>query len=168
MIRQALLIASVIPALLAGCGSGSDPATAPACAPLPPASPVPGASGGQGTAYAATLYAGLGEISNRTNDLLQRWPAAEPANNADFRNAFAAYASEVICLAANMRDLAVPGPGYDDFHRPFAAAMDEQIAVATLGRDAVRQRNVTRYREWRIREEALAPQVRNAFPYLPK
>lgn len=167
MIRQALLLAVALPSLLTACGSGPGTATA-ACTPLREASAIPDASGGQGTAYAATLYAGLGEISNSTNALFQRWPATEPANTPEFRDSFATYASRVICLATNMRDLPVPGAAFDDFHRPFAAAMDEQIAIATLGRDAVRQRNVTRYREWRTREESLAPQIRNAFAHLPR
>jgi len=168
VIGRSLLLAATIPMFMSACGSGPPPADIAGCTPLAAASPVPGATGGQGTAYAATLYAGLGEISNRTNDLVQRWPASEPSASQEFRGAFAAYASRVICLATNMRDLPVPGPAFDDFHRSFAAAMDEQIAIATAGRDAVRQRNVTRYREWRTRQESLAPQIRSAFDFLPR
>lgn len=167
MIRAALLVAIALPVLLTACRSGSDTVSA-ACTPLREASPIRDASGGQGTAYAAALYAGLGEIANGTNDLLERWPASEPANSAEFRAAFATYASRVICLATNMRDLPIPGPAFDDFHRPFSVAMNQQIAIATAGRDAVRQRNVTRYRQWRARQESLAPQIRDAFAYLPK
>ena len=154
--------------ILSACAAPAAPA-ASACEPLPIASVgVSGAQGGQGSPYAATLYGGLATISNDTNDIRLRWPDDEPAQDSKFRDDFATYANTIVCTAHALVAVPVPDASYNDFAAAFDKVMNDQADIAELGRTAVQQRNVTKYREWIDRQNAQPGRLRDAFTLLPR
>jgi hypothetical protein len=154
--------------ILSACAAPAAPA-ASACEPLPIASVgVSGAQGGQGSPYAATLYGGLATISNDTNDIRLRSPDDEPAQDSKFRDDFATYANTIVCTAHALVAVPVPDASYNDFAAAFDKVMNDQADIAELGRTAVQQRNVTKYREWIDRQNAQPGRLRDAFTLLPR
>ncbi|HXU24954.1 MAG TPA: hypothetical protein VN697_13080 [Tepidiformaceae bacterium] len=166
LLAAAFLIVAML--LISACAVPASPAV-PACEPLPIASAgVSGAQGGQGSPYAATLYGGLATISNATNDIRLRWPDDEPSQDTRFRADFAVYANTIICTANALLAVPPPDASYHDFAVAFDKVMNDQADIAELGRTAVQQRNVTKYREWIDRQNAQPGRLRDAFALLPR
>lgn len=147
--------------LLAGCGGdGSFPAPAECAqaAPLPTATPgIP-----QRGAYFGALRNGADELESQLGELRANWPSGNFSRKAEFRLDFARYSDETRCVATYMRDLQPPGPEFAAFDENLGKALDDLLAHTESGREAVRKRNVSEWRQWRDGVDAKVEAVRTA------
>lgn len=98
----------------------------------------------------------LARVRSSTVDLLQyrdafveEYPDDTFYRRDAFRPDMAAYADQTICLATALRQLQSPIAGFDTWTASLHTALDELIAFTQFGREAVRSRNVSEYREFR-------------------
>jgi hypothetical protein len=61
----------------------------------------------------------------------------------------ARFADDTICTALQLRGIASPVAGLDAWAARLHSALDELIAHTRFGREAVRSRNVSEYRQYR-------------------
>lgn len=81
-----------------------------------------------------------------------------------FRPDMAAFADAIICTASTLRSLESPIAGFDDWTGALHLTLDELISWTRFGREAVRSRNVSEYREFRAElDQRLAAVERVAF-----
>jgi hypothetical protein len=157
----AIAVAGSMLPLLAGCsGEGSFPAPAECvqAAPLPTATPgVP-----QRGAYFSALRNGADELESQLGEFRANWPSGSFSRNTEFRLDFAKYSDETRCMATYMRDLQPPGPEFAAFDENLGKALDDLIAHTEFGRESVRKRNVSEWRQWRDGAEGKVEAVRTA------
>lgn len=142
-----VILAAVV---VAACGGGGstfpDEAACAAPSPLPTSRAQPGVVSAD--AYFRRLQ---GFATN-----LERLRAAERVKyNEDtfyrrdeFRPDFAMYASQTVCTAQIMLDLEPPDARFAEYDATLDAALTELIAHTRAGREAVKKRNVSDYRDW--------------------
>jgi hypothetical protein len=150
-----LFLAALAPALLAiGCGSGSMPGPAVCHKPAPPAtvranSDLP-PSFTRDQPYLSTVSSNVARLQQLRQRHLSQYPTRTFSRAPEFRTDFAEYADDSICTAKNLRDLE-PSPtssriaAYDN---TLDAKLDAFVTHMQFGREAVRKRNVSEYREW--------------------
>lgn len=159
--RLALVCALALP-LLAACGSQTDLPEAPPCSsptPLPTARPNLSAAAAQEFRYRRAIGDGADRLARLLADFRATWPGNKFSSKSEFRSDFATYAGQASCLAGDMRALAAP-PRLADFQQRIGPILDDYLATLDSGRDAVRQRNVTKYREWNAAIDAVAVRLR--------
>lgn len=130
--------------------------------------PVPTSRSVDGMASPAGF---LDRVRTSTVELLRsrdRFAAEYPDDTFYRRDAFrpdmAAFADELICTAAALRSLESPIAGFDDWTASLHLTLDELISFTRSGREAVRSRNVSEYREFRAGlDQRLAAVERVAF-----
>jgi len=135
--------------LAAACGgNGSFPEEA-ACA---PAAPLPTS---RATPGVVAQQAYLGRIQNSTANLESLRAALRAKYDDDtfyrrdeFRPDFADYADKTVCTAQAMLDLSPPHQGFAEYDSALDAALADLIDHTRFGREAVRKRNVSEYRQW--------------------
>lgn len=66
----------------------------------------------------------------------------------EFRPDFAQYASQTVCTAQIMLDLEPPDARFVEYDATLDAALTELIEHTREGREAVKKRNVSDYRDW--------------------
>jgi hypothetical protein len=134
----------------AACGSPSsaipDVPECPAAAPLPTSRTTPGAVSVQ--AFFARVREGTARLYQAREDLRADYPEDTFYRREDFRPDFIAYADETICTSRALRELSAPIPAIEEFERRLDAALSALIDHTLAGRDAVRTRNVSEYRDW--------------------
>ena len=98
----------------------------------------------------------LARVRNRTTDMLRardRFASEYPDDTFYRRDSFrpdmAAFADELICTAEALSQLESPIAGFDDWTGALHLALDELVSWTRFGREAVRSRNVSEYREFR-------------------
>ncbi len=148
-LRFAVLVVPVV-TVLAACGeSTAFPDPAPCPSPVPPSLPSPTSRGvSQFGPYRPALSQGVQRIEALRADFRSRWPLERPSNKQEFRTEFAAFSDQLVCVASGLRDMQAPTPSLVEFDSAIDRALDDVIDSMAAGREAVRQRNVTRYREW--------------------
>ncbi len=65
-----------------------------------------------------------------------------------FRPDFADYASQTVCTAQAMFDLNPPDARFADYNTNLDLLLEDLIAHTRAGREAVKKRNVSDYRDW--------------------
>lgn len=132
------------------CGSPSGAIIAePVCAtpaPLPTSRTTPGTVSVQ--AYFSRIRNGAGALYTAREELRGKYAEDTFYRREEFRPDFAAYADETICTAQGLRELSAPVPSLEEFDRVFDSALADLIEHTAAGREAVRTRNVSAYREW--------------------
>lgn len=135
---------------LAACGSPSsaipEEPECPAAAPLPTSRATPGTVSVQ--AYFSRIREGTGRLYQAREDLRSEYPEDTFYRRERFRPDFIAYADETICTARALRELSAPIPALEEFERRLDEALTALIEHTLAGRDAVRTRNVSAYRDW--------------------
>jgi hypothetical protein len=157
-LRAALILA---PALAACGGNGSFPEPAECITP----SPLPtSANSGETSrrAYEGALLEGVRRLQNYTDDFRGKYPSGNFSRQQEFRLDFADYADRTRCLATYMRGLGVLDPADEGAVRAMNATLDDLLTHTEFGREAVRRRNVSEWRQWRDNVDAKINAVRVA------
>lgn len=142
-----LVLAGLATSLLAAsCGDAPEfPEPAPCVAP----SPVPTTPGrGAATPYFTTVRISVDRIASLRAQLRTAYPGDKFSRASQFRLDFATYADNTICAAEALRDLRPTGANFDAYDRDLDTALDALIAHTAAGREAIRRRNVSDYRDW--------------------
>ncbi|HEU4598333.1 MAG TPA: hypothetical protein VFS26_01175 [Solirubrobacterales bacterium] len=149
-----------VPAFVA-CSGGSSfpsPAECAQAAPLPTATPGAPERG----AYFSALRTGVDDLESELSEFRSNWPSGSFSRDGDFRRDFAKYADETRCKATYLRDMQPPGPELSDYDQSLDAALDDLLSHTAFGREAVRTRNVSEWRQWRDGVDAKIEAVRTA------
>ena len=137
-------------AVLAACGTADANFPAETVCPSPQAVPTsratPGAVSPQ--AFVGRVRAGAAELRRAREELREVYPNDTFYRREAFRPDFAAYADRTLCLAQELRALQAPTERLAAWKARVDGALDELIAHTAAGREAVRRRNVSAYREW--------------------
>lgn len=144
--------------LFAACGGeGAFPPTEPCITPTatPTRAPAPGGHRDPDGAYRQQMRLGLARLESLSMDFRATWPFERPSSRTDFREAFVVYARDLTCLATDLRALEPATPALGEFDTKFDAAMTKTIDVTEAGRQAVKARNTSRFRDWIREVEAL-------------
>lgn len=115
-------------------------------APLPTSRSTPGAVSVQ--AYRSRVREGVATIERLRSDLHQKYPEDTFYRRESFRPDFARYADGTICMARGLKSLAAPDSRFESFDTALDRALDELVSHTEAGREAVRTRNVSEYRDW--------------------
>lgn len=157
--RRMLAAASVIACLplvagAIGCGGSSFPEAEPCVTPTATPSPQ-GSRTPTDNRYRMLTGDGMAELESMSAEIRARWPNDEPSNRVEFRESFAAYVRDITCLATDLKALAPRTEQLAQFDASFDTAMDETIELAEFGREAVKSRNSSTYRQWIRRVDAM-------------
>lgn len=154
----------VISVLFTSCGGAAS--TFPAEAECPAPTPVPTSRSGPGrgspNSYIARLRDSAALLEQLRSDLRSKYPDDTFHQNVEFRPNFAAYADQTVCTAQAMFDLDPPDARFSDYDAKLDALLQDLIAHTRAGREAVRKRNVSDYRDWFRGVDAKIAAVRQA------
>lgn len=147
--------------LLACSGSGSFPEPADCVTPAP--LPTSARSGNTSrSAYESTLQDGVRRLQLYADDFRGKYPSGNFSRQQEFRLDFADYADRTRCLAAYLRDLPPHMPEEEMADAALDVTLGTLLTHTELGREAVRARNVSQWREWRDNVDARINAVRAA------
>jgi hypothetical protein len=143
-------------------GGGSFPEPAQCLTPpaLPTSSRTPGAT--SRIAYNNTLLDGVRRLQSYADDFRGEWPSGNFSRQQEFRLDFADYADQTRCLATYLRDLPPLDGESEQPDAALNAVLDDLLVHTELGREAVRKRNVSEWRDWRDNVDARINAVRAA------
>jgi hypothetical protein len=157
-----VLLASAL--LLGGCGAADS--TFPAEVECAQPAPLPTARGGAGQvfaqAYINSMRTAADSLTSLRSELRATYPEDTFYRKDDFRPDFAAYADQTICTAQAMLSIAPPDARFAAFRERLDTALNALIEHTRAGRDAVRARNVSAYRDWYSGADARISEVREA------
>lgn len=142
-----LLLAGLAASLLAAsCGDAPEfPEPVPCTAPSPvPTIPERNPS----SPYFNTVRVSVDRIATLREQLRSAYPGDKFSRTSEFRLYFATYADNTICAAEALRDLKPTGANFEAYDRDLDAALDALITHTSAGREAIRKRNVSEYRDW--------------------
>jgi hypothetical protein len=160
-----LALLALCGAVLAACGGTSLPEPEPCVDPTPTPTPRPERDEAfRGFVYYRTVERGVATLAEELATFRARWPGDTFYRNPDFRPEFVRYAGRAACLIRDLQALPVPqaSPRFVEFAarvRPLLAQYAEELEA---GREAVRQRNTSKYRAWARATDALAVQLDEA------
>lgn len=144
----AVLASLALGAVACGSPTSAIPAE-PVCAtpaPLPTSRATPGAVSVQ--AYFSRIREATGRLYQIREGLRASYPEDTFYRREAFRPDFIAYADETICTSLALRGLLAPIPALQAFKSRLDEALTALIEHTTAGREAVRTRNVSEYRDW--------------------
>lgn len=157
----ALLGAFVLVLAGTGCGPGADGfpelVDIEECAP-----PAPSRNPDRLQGFRSVVYRETQRIEDLTQQFRARYPNGTFYRRAEFRTDFAEYANEAICIAAGLQKLEQPEADYLPEDANLDAMIGQFIEHTLTGREAVRTRNVSEYRQWNRGVEQKLDQVRTA------
>ena len=149
MSRPGIFAIIVAAAMSPACGSAGNAIPAEVVCGTPV--PVPTSRAAPGSASTRAYWSRLQEGSSRLyqlrEDLRGKYPEDTFYRREDFRPDFVAYADASICLARELLAIAhFPAQG-DAFTDNLIGALDAFVAHSEAGREAIRTRNVSAYRD---------------------
>ncbi|MGH2608736.1 MAG: hypothetical protein ACRDHF_06555 [Tepidiformaceae bacterium] len=151
----------VAPGLLACGGSAAFPE--PAECITPPPLPTSARTGETSRiAYENTLLDGVRRLQNYADDFRAKYPSGNFSRQQEFRLDFAEYADKTRCLTSYMRSLPPVTPAEEQAVTALNLVLDDLLSHTELGREAVRRRNVSEWRQWRDTVDAKINAVRAA------
>lgn len=131
-----------------GGGGGSFPDET-AC---PPPVPLPTSRANSGItsadAFTRRIQGSVMTLERLRSSLRSKYSEDTFYRRAEFRPDFAQYASETVCTAESMLQLSVPDARYAEYKSSLDAALADLVAHTRFGREAVKSRNVSEYRDW--------------------
>jgi hypothetical protein len=135
--------------LAVACGGGNtfpeESECAPA-APLPTVRSRPGIVSQQ--AYEQRIQNSTSNLENLRATLRGKYEDDTFYRRDGFRPDFADYADKTVCTAQAMLDLSPPNTNWTEYDAALDAALADLIDHTRFGREAVRKRNVSEYRQW--------------------
>jgi hypothetical protein len=129
-------------------GCGTPDANFPAATVCPSPQAIPTGRGVSEQAFVGRIRAGVWELAAARERLRAEYPGERFYRRETFRPDFAAYADRTLCLAQELRGLAAPTEPLAAWKAGVDVALEGLIAHTAAGREAVRTRNVSEYREW--------------------
>ena len=151
-------------ALFGGCGAAASSFPEETACPAP--SPVATSRANPGTispqAYLRRLQEAAVTLEKLRAELRVEYPEDTFYRREEFRPDFAEYASQTVCAAQAMFELAPPDARFSAHDAKVDAALTDLIAHTRAGREAVRSRNVSDYRDWYSGVDARIAAVRLA------
>ncbi|MEX1103248.1 MAG: hypothetical protein WED87_03290 [Dehalococcoidia bacterium] len=158
----AALVLLILPTAFACGGGGGFPEPAECLAPaaLPTSGRTPGTV--NRIAYENTLLDGVRRLQVFADDFRGQWPSGDFSRQQQFRVDFADYADQTRCLATYLRDLPPHNPEEQQADVALNAVLDDLLVHTELGREAVRSRNVSEWRQWRDNVDAKINALRAA------
>ncbi len=157
-----ILLLATAPACGTANSSFPPPAECPPPAALPTSQTVAGIA--SPAAFLAEVRASAASLLRLRDDFAARYPDDTFYRREAFRPDMAAFADELICTAEALRALESPIAGFDPWTAALHSALDDLLEHTRFGREAVRTRNVSQYREFRGNLDArLAAVSRVAF-----
>ena len=161
---RALALFTVLAGLMAACGSssgGAFPEEVECALPAPiPTSPRSGAVSGQ--AYTARARTTASTVEQLRTALRAKYSEDTFYRREAFRPDFASYADQTICAAEGFLQFSAPSPEYEKYDADLDRALTELVEHTRFGREAVRSRNVSEYRDWFRQVDAKISAVRTA------
>ena len=149
-VRATALVACCSASLIISCGGA--PASFPeeADCPAPTASPTSRANPGRVSpnSYISEMRNSASRLEQLRANLRSKYPDDTFHQREAFRPDFAEYASETVCTAQAMFDLNPPDARFADYEANLDVLLQDLISHTRAGRDAVRRRNVSDYRDW--------------------
>jgi len=148
-------------ATLAACGNADSAMPEPP--PCPAVTPTPQSAFGRRDplgAFRLAVNQNVARIEKLTSDFRQRYPNGS-FYRGSFRTDFARYIDETVCIALAMHELPLPA-GLATTRDTVDGALDGFIAHQRAGREAVRSRNVSGYKDWSRGIDAQAEALRGA------
>lgn len=143
-----------------GSGAFPEPAECLTPAPLPTSRTTPGAA--SPGSYRGTIRDGVSRMGDALEEFRGNYPTGNFSRQVEFREDFAAYADQTRCTGTYLRDLPPANSMYAERDATLDKALDELLAHTEFGREAVRQRNVSEWRQWRDGVDAKLNAVRDA------
>ena len=140
-------IGAIAGGILVACGEPDSAMPEPG--PCPAASPTPQSAFGRRDplgAFRLTVNQNVIRIEKLTSDFRQQYPNGR-FYRGSFRPDFGHYIDETICIALGMHELPLPA-GLATTQTAFDSALDGFIEHQRAGREAVRSRNVSGYKDW--------------------
>ena len=134
--------------LLSACGGDDSTLPEPLACPTPPTN-VAAAPGQFATQrYFQTIANAQTRLEAVSRGFVDRWPSRKFVRSSPFRVDLAVTSDEAACLARQMVAIVPPAERFDQYDR----ALDDVLAAfaddVALGREAARQRNVSKFRDW--------------------
>lgn len=123
-----------------------DETECPAPVPIATSRANPGTISDQG--YLRRVQSFTVNLERLRSDLRSKYPDDTFYRRDEFRPDFAQYASQTVCTAQSMLELSPPDTRFAEYDSALDAALQELIDHTRDGREAVRSRNVSDYREW--------------------
>lgn len=115
-------------------------------------------------AFLAEVRASTASLLRLRDEFAARYPDDTFYRRDAFRPDMAAFADEMICTAEALRALESPIAGFDAWTAALHTSLDDLLESTRFGREAVRSRNVSEYREFREElDTRLAAVARVAF-----
>jgi hypothetical protein len=157
-----LAVAAILTPTLVACG-GAGAFPEPAECITPPPLPTSSRTGETSrTAYRGVLLDGVRRLQNYADDFRAKYPSGNFSRQQEFRVDFADYADQSRCLANYLRGLGAIDPSDEGAVTAMNATLDDLLAHTEFGREAVRKRNVSEWRQWRDNVDARINAVRAA------
>ena len=148
---KGMLLLAVVAGLTVACGSpasGAFPDEIECVQPAPVATSQQAPGTVSPAAYLARMRSGSETMERLRSGLRAKYAEDTFYRRDAFRPDFAAYADNTICTAQGMFDLAAPDARYEKYEADLDAALTALIEHTRAGREAVRARNVSEYRDW--------------------
>ena len=134
-------------AMATACGAADSAMPDPGQCPSP--TPTPTTAFGRRDplgAFRQAINQNISQIEKLTSDFRQQYPNGR-FFRGDFRPDFGRYADQTVCIALTLRALTLPA-GLTSTEAAFDSALDGFIDHQRAGREAVRSRNVSGYKDW--------------------
>ena len=162
------LAAVLFAAAAVGCGESSLPAAAACTAPTPTPVARPGGDLGLNS-YFRAVREGTAGLTAALTTFRGVYPDRTFYRSSQFRGDFVNYAGQATCTATALSalNLAANAPSrFKDFDATFKATLKDYAAAINQGRDAVAQRNTSKYRDWWDSMDALELRIQAALQAL--
>lgn len=150
-----------------GGGDGAFPEEAECVqpAPLPTSRAAPGTVSSR--AYLQRVQNSTENLELLRADLRAKYEDDTFYRRDDFRPDFAGYADKTVCTAQAIRDLSPPDARYTEYDSTLDNALADLIDHTRFGREAVRKRNTSEYRDWYREADRKIQAVRQAANAVP-
>ena len=161
--RLGLLALMAVAPLALSCGGGSsfpEPAECVALSPAKASVRTPGTT--SLNAYRQTIQDGVRRMGDYLDDFRGAYPSGNFSRKTEFRQDFAEYSDQTRCTAVHLRDVPPANPNFAERDATLDTALSALIAHTELGREAVKQRNVSEWRQWRDGVDVKLNAVRDA------
>lgn len=162
--RVALAAFGALALVLAACGSGAssfpEEIVCVEPAPLPTSRAAPGTVSAQ--SYVSRVRSSADTLVKLRGDLRAKYADDTFFRRSEFRPDFATYADQTICTAQAMQALSAPDTRFAEFDSKLEVTLIALVEHTEFGREAVRARNVSDYRDWFKEADAKIAAVREA------
>ena len=134
---------------MAACGGGGaslpEPPACPTVAPLP--SPATGQQGGT-QRYLQAVATGQTRVTTPGRLFLDRWPTRKFSRTAEFREDLVRTSDDAVCFAQQLISIPPPSARFEEYDAALDGVLSQFIEDLAVGREAARQRNVSKFRDW--------------------